>query len=224
MRANCFVRTVATSLCITLLAAVVPAGASQTIRCESKNGRYKYCSAYTDNRVTLTRQLSSSKCRAFRNWGYDRHGVWVDDGCRAEFRVGHGRDYSRDYNSGRDHDDHDSEKIAAAAGLAVAIGAIVAAKKAKKKAKEENDVASWAIGTFSGYDNTEQTSVELTIYPGGSVNGNASGHDFTGSLEGNELQAGRQSFRIEKSGNGFIATDPNNSNHKVFFNRSGSGY
>ena len=223
MSVSYIARTIAIFLCAALLLAVVPAGASQTIRCESSNGRYKYCSAYTDNAVTLTRQLSSTKCRAFRNWGYDKHGVWVDDGCRAEFRVGRGRDYSRDHDSRRDHDDHDDEKIAAAAGLAIAIGAIVAAKKAKKKAKQE-DVSSWAIGTFTGYDPAEQTNVELTIYPGGSVNGSAGGHNFTGNLDGNELQAGRQHFRIQKSGNGFLATDPNNSNHKVYFNRSGSGY
>ena len=223
MRSNYFLKTVAASLCVTLLAAV-PAGASQTIRCESGNGKYKYCRAETDNRVTLTRQLSSTKCRTFRNWGYDRHGVWVDEGCRAEFQVGRGRDYSHDYRYDHDDDDHDKEKaVAAAAGLAIAIGAIAASKK-NKKDNNDDDVASWAIGTFSGFDNLEQTNVQLTIYPGGSVNGSASGHNFSGSLDGNDLQAGRQSFRIQKSGNGFVATDPNNSNHKVFFNRSGSGY
>lgn len=41
----------------------------------------------TSGGVKLTKRLSDKPCTLGRNWGYDRNGVWVDDGCRAEFEV-----------------------------------------------------------------------------------------------------------------------------------------
>lgn len=60
----------------------------QIIICESVNNRQQYCRADTRDGVELHRQLSKSPCRENRSWGYDRRGIWVDDGCRAEFRLG----------------------------------------------------------------------------------------------------------------------------------------
>ena len=37
--------------------------------------------------VQLIRTLSDSACVQGRTWGWDRSGVWVDRGCRAEFSV-----------------------------------------------------------------------------------------------------------------------------------------
>jgi hypothetical protein len=54
------------------------------VRCESDGG-YQYCRADTRNGVRLYRQLSRSSCQYNNTWGYDRRGVWVDNGCRAEF-------------------------------------------------------------------------------------------------------------------------------------------
>jgi len=56
------------------------------------------------------------------------------------------------------------------------------------------------------------------------VNGQAGEHAFVGSLEGDQLQAGRQLFRIERQGNGFLAVDTTDSTHRVLFKRVGSGY
>ncbi len=58
------------------------------IRCESQGYRYTYCNV--SDRVTdvrLTRQLSDKDCIEGVTWGYDRGGVWVDRGCRADFLV-----------------------------------------------------------------------------------------------------------------------------------------
>lgn len=61
---------------------------SQTVRCESEDGRQRFCPADVGRaRVEMTRQLSRTECRFARNWGYDRRGVWVNDGCRGEFTV-----------------------------------------------------------------------------------------------------------------------------------------
>ncbi len=62
----------------------------QVIRCESANNRYRECAMETRGGVQLVRQLSSTRCEEGRNWGYGRGGIWVDRGCRGEFRSGSG--------------------------------------------------------------------------------------------------------------------------------------
>lgn len=61
-------------------------GQGSTIRCDSSNG-YKRCQVPGNIvRANLVRQISGSPCTAGRTWGYDPTGIWVDRGCRAEFR------------------------------------------------------------------------------------------------------------------------------------------
>lgn len=64
-----------------------PAGPAR-FRCESNDGREKTCAADTRGDVRIVRQLSHSPCVEGRTWGVDRGGVWVSEGCRAEFQVG----------------------------------------------------------------------------------------------------------------------------------------
>ena len=63
------------------------AGYGQTIRCESDKNRHRRCNVQVGRGVDLVRQLSQTRCVRGQNWGWDRRGVWVDRGCRAEFRV-----------------------------------------------------------------------------------------------------------------------------------------
>lgn len=56
------------------------------VRCESNDGRYRQCALPGRGRVRLVRQLSRSACIEGRTWGYARSGIWVSQGCRAEFR------------------------------------------------------------------------------------------------------------------------------------------
>lgn len=215
MRAGIVMKVVAAVLCVTVFATTT-AFAESMVRCESERERYRYCSVWTDNRVTLDRQLSRTRCTFGYNWGYDRNGVWVDRGCAAEFRVGRW-----DSHGGGQHGGNDNRDKAAIAAGAVATVAIIAALAAKNR---EQEIANWAVGSFHGYDSREQVDVDLTILPGGSVEGNAGGQEFTGTLQGAKLQAGRQRFKIERAGNGFEATDENDPRHRVLFTRSGSGY
>ena len=68
-----------------------PGGATgQVFRCESQDNRMRRCNADTRYGVRINRQLSSSACIHDRTWGYDRSGVWVSNGCRAEFVTGGG--------------------------------------------------------------------------------------------------------------------------------------
>ena len=69
----------------------------QTVRCESNDGRTRYCNADTRQGVRLWRQLSRDPCVEGRSWGVTRDRIWVSRGCRADFRVGdRGGAYYRD--------------------------------------------------------------------------------------------------------------------------------
>jgi hypothetical protein len=62
-------------------------GDSQTVYCGSDNGRRNFCGTDTRGGVTLGRQISDSPCIQGRSWGWDSRGIWVDRGCRADFRT-----------------------------------------------------------------------------------------------------------------------------------------
>lgn len=65
-------------------------GRGQTFTCSSNNGGRNYCSVPgggNPNSVVMSRQISGSSCVQGQSWGVDRRGLWVDKGCRAEFRT-----------------------------------------------------------------------------------------------------------------------------------------
>ena len=58
------------------------------LTCESDNGRYQYCRIHVGNRrVVLVDRKSSARCDQGDDWNYDNDGVWVENGCRAEFEL-----------------------------------------------------------------------------------------------------------------------------------------
>lgn len=58
-----------------------------TIYCASENGLFMQCPIDVPNSVRLTRQESRTRCVEDQNWGWDEQGVWVNQGCRAQFVV-----------------------------------------------------------------------------------------------------------------------------------------
>lgn len=62
----------------------------ETIRCESRDGRFRSCRADTRGGVRLVRQLSDTPCREGRTWGSRNNEIWVDNGCRGEFQLRYG--------------------------------------------------------------------------------------------------------------------------------------
>lgn len=62
-------------------------GGAYTVRCESRNHDYTFCSVPIRGSVDIERQLSDSYCEYEDTWGYDRRGIWVDEGCRADFVI-----------------------------------------------------------------------------------------------------------------------------------------
>jgi hypothetical protein len=63
-------------------------GGPKTMKVESKGMQRTYKQVSTKGGVRLSRQLSREACVEGQSWGFDRDGIWVDQGCRAEFQVG----------------------------------------------------------------------------------------------------------------------------------------
>lgn len=55
--------------------------------CESSNGSTHFCPAGERGPVRMLRQISRAPCIEGQSWGHERDGVWVGQGCRAEFEV-----------------------------------------------------------------------------------------------------------------------------------------
>jgi len=75
---------IAALLCV----CAAPALAQYTMRCESRNYAHNFCpSAGPVISASVVRQISSSPCVLGRTWGWRGNGIWVADGCEAEFVV-----------------------------------------------------------------------------------------------------------------------------------------
>jgi hypothetical protein len=76
-----------------LVAGLVVLGATadalaERLRCSSRDYRYAFCP--TPGRVVsarVVRRHSKRPCNQNYSWGWQRDGIWVDDGCDAEFDV-----------------------------------------------------------------------------------------------------------------------------------------
>jgi len=85
------------------------ARSSALFYCASDDMRRHGCSIDTRDGVFIVRQRSEADCIYGRTWGYDRRGIWVDGGCRADFEVidrrnSEWRDWDRD-DRDRDRED-----------------------------------------------------------------------------------------------------------------------
>jgi hypothetical protein len=57
------------------------------VRCESVDNRRSWCGMNGGHRIEIVQRLSKASCVKNRSWGYNGRGIWVDHGCRADFRV-----------------------------------------------------------------------------------------------------------------------------------------
>lgn len=58
------------------------------LSCESQPGGREHCDADTSGGVALATQTGSESCLLGKTWGYDDKGIWVADGCGAQFVLG----------------------------------------------------------------------------------------------------------------------------------------
>ena len=66
----------------------ITAARGRRVTCASDDGRRHLCRVDTRRGVRMVNQRSGSPCIQGRTWGYDRRGIWVDRGCRADFVLG----------------------------------------------------------------------------------------------------------------------------------------
>jgi hypothetical protein len=79
-----------------LLALTAGDALAERIRCSSQDYRYAFCGVRQRIvSVRLVKRHSKRPCNQFRTWGWQRDGIWVDDGCDADFDV-----VLRDYGPG----------------------------------------------------------------------------------------------------------------------------
>jgi Protein of unknown function (DUF3011) len=68
------------------------------ITCASDDGKRHLCPVTTQYGVRMVNQRSGSPCTQGQTWGYNKNGIWVDRGCRADFWLGGGY-----HNGGGNH-------------------------------------------------------------------------------------------------------------------------
>jgi hypothetical protein len=164
----------------------------RTITCESKYQRYEYCRVNTNDRVRLVRKLSSNPCTEGRSWGFDRRGVWVDDGCRAVFEVAY-----RGNSGGGWHGDDDY------------------------RPNRPGSIPSWAIGQFEGYNRRFNTDVSLRIHDSGMVIAMIGRRRITGHYDSRsrEIVIGRERFIVKPERRGISTTEVGNSRNVIYYTR-----
>ncbi len=58
------------------------------VRCESSQNDFWSCYVGSRfDRIEVLEQISTAPCTQDVSYGYDRGSIWVDQGCRAEFRM-----------------------------------------------------------------------------------------------------------------------------------------
>ncbi len=100
-------------------------------------------------------------------WGYDNGGIWVDRGCRGEFRFG------------RDSGGRNDAAIAAGIIGALAIGAAIGSSQSSPQPVAPPPPPpprpavelppAWAIGSYQAYDPDSGDIVQLVVDGGGGV-------------------------------------------------------
>ena len=109
---------------------------NNVVTCSSDDGQLHSCRINSDQPIHFVRQRSDAQCVEGQTYGINRGGVWVTNGCRADFAVGnnyqagnngyynqqgtynngqydHDRDGYRDQNGNwhpRHHRDHDNDR------------------------------------------------------------------------------------------------------------------
>lgn len=61
---------------------------SDVVACDAKGNERVHCKADAARGVTVLRQRSKTECVRGRDWDSDAAGIWVDHGCRADFKLG----------------------------------------------------------------------------------------------------------------------------------------
>lgn len=213
-----------------------PSWAEGRIVCKSHRHDYNYCRVDTHGRVRLRHQSSSSPCIQGRTWGYDHRGIWVDDGCKAEFSYGRGS------SSGNSSDAGDALAAAAVIGGIALLGAALSKDQHKHRQyqsrssryddgdydryddyddnydyRRHTHTPGWAIGTFRGYNPRYDANVTLRISSSGKVTGS---HGLSGYFADNRIHFGNTVFDIHRLDGGLETVQLGDRGNRVRYHRS----
>jgi hypothetical protein len=127
-----------------VLAALTLAGTThaRSLVCESRDRDTRYCPADTSDGVRLSVQYSQSSCRQGSTWGYDSDGIWVSNGCRAQFDIG-------EHNS--NHQSNADSKAAAALAIGL-IGAVAIVSHHNRNDSNDRDDRHGRDYDYQPYD------------------------------------------------------------------------
>jgi hypothetical protein len=195
-----------------------PAHADGQIECTSSGYRYTYCRVDTDNSVRLAHQQSKSSCNLGSSWGYDRRGIWVDNGCSAIFEYGYG-------SGGRDrHRDSDAGKIAAGVAAIAIIGAIASSSNRGDRHRDDDDgwrdrVPGYAVGSFSGTERMSGMEVDVNIDRNGRIGGYYDHQSLDGQFNGDRAYLGGRGYSAYATRDGFQLVADDDGRYVIDFYR-----
>jgi Protein of unknown function (DUF3011) len=106
----------------------------EVIRCESRNFAQSFCAANTRGGVRLVEQRSRSACIEGKSWTFDRRGIYVRDGCAADFQTGNSSPFQE--NTGQKRSSNTGTVIA---GAVIGAGLLWALSNAGKSAEEKKE-------------------------------------------------------------------------------------
>lgn len=214
--------TVAAAVLITAGGAPTVAFADEIVRCESQEYKHRFCPIETHGYVRVERQLSHSECKQGRTWDWDRRGIWVDDGCAAEFRV-----ETRAHTES--HPDHKGEKAVAAGAAIALIAAAIAADHDKSHDHYKDEayhhgghssyVPGWMVGEFKGYNLRYGAEVSMRIGGDGRAEAWVNGQKLNGYVNDQRLYIGDNQFFIDRAGDGFNTTQVGDAANQVHYSR-----
>jgi len=185
-------RLVAVTAAAALVASSAFAQVSR-VTCESKNDKYQYCSAKTDNEVRMIRQISDVRCEQGKSWGYDKSGVWVDHNCSAEFEVG---------RSGPSTSQRIAQGAAAGAAILQAMLAGGQPAAAAPSAAAAGAVPAYLVGTFTAAHPKSGEQYYFTVDGSGGLEGRVNDKTFFGKVKGEQIFVGTSVFSYRGDGDG----------------------
>jgi hypothetical protein len=228
----------ASFLMVTTLTPLIPnlayAGDQVKVICDSDDFQLVRCPIKNEG-ARLLRQISESSCKRDRDWGYDRKGIWVDNGCEAEFLV--------TKESGSSSKD---DKAAAALLGGLLLGALVVSAMDETPPNNTNNntnntnnnwnannntgvntasswgnnnnanvnvntqsivIPNWAVGSYRGRNPISQIREEIIITRDGLVRVVKQGQSFAGSWVNNaEFAVGPDRYRVSRGEGSLILT------------------
>jgi len=200
------------------LAQPVAAVPAATVRCASPNYQYEFCPVPTGNRVMLQRQRSRSACRPGETWGFNPHGVWVTQGCAADFLVGGTPAAPGPGTQPAPVPERGITPVRPVITPGVGPWPPGQARPLPPVGPLPGGPPTrWSSNTYIAVEPGEPGQMRLVVAEDGTVQGKVGERSFTGRITDTWLQTDRGLYRLQPSGTGFLATDERDPQRRIQF-------